>query len=611
MKIENVNVVNEKGLNDVLFHSPKVDKETSGKITGFASIDKPWLKYYCEGIDKFKIPNLSLYEALMQSSNDHLDDVIFVCADRNNEEITYRKFIDLVDEIAASLKGLGLKPGDNIASTFKDTLEGIALVFAKSKLGLIEHFIDPSNSTESKKELISNSNSKIYFLEEDLIDVDYDNIKDYYDSDNVVILPNLDSSYVRGSYNDTLTFDEFLSCGKNVSLDDFYKYSKDEVSSIMYTGGSTGKSKGVMLTDSIFVSKYYREMISDWKWGRGRKNLCVLPGIIAFGLSEAIISPLLAGETTTLVDCLKIAKFPEYILEQKPQDVACSPIHVEFLMNSPLVDEKTDLSFLEMLPCGGDGMTKDSDERARKFFEEHGAKDSFAQGCGFTESAGAFCYGLGDKNLPGYMGIPLAGNVSAVFDPNTGEELPYNEIGEWGVLTDTAMLGYYGEASHLTSKALKKHADGNIWLHPGDMVHMNENGQIAMHDRTSRTFNITGLKVYPSALETFINEHPGVKKSVITGIKLSDNSNVIAITDQKVPIVNLTLDDEYKGSEEIVADEIDAILKEKAQSYIKIFAYIFRDVLPFTNRGKIDYSRLESEGVQEGLDKKVLIRKFD
>ena len=611
MKVENLEVVNEKGLNDVLFHSPKIDRKTSGKITGFASIDKPWLKYYREGADKFEVPNLSLYEALIEASKDHLDDVIFVCTDRNNEEITYNDFINLVDEIASSLKGLGLKSGDNISSTFKDTLEGIAIVFAKSKLGLIEHFIDPSNSIESKKELLKNSNSKIYFLEEDLIDVDYDNINNYYDADNIVILPNLDSNCVKGSYNDTLSFNEFLSYGNDISVDDIYIYSKDEISSIMYTGGSTGKSKGVMLTDYIFVSKYYREMLSDWKWGRGRKNLCVLPGIIAFGLSEGIISPLLAGETTTLVDCLKIAQFPEYILKQKPQDVACSPIHVEFLMNSPLVDKTTDLSFLEMLPCGGDGMTKESDEKARKFFEEHGAKDCFAQGCGFTESAGAFCYGLGDKNLPGYMGIPLAGNVSAVFDPNTGEELSYNEVGEWAVLTDTAMLGYYGEASHLTKNALKVHSDGNVWLHPGDMVHMNENGQISMHDRTSRTFNITGLKVYPSALEVFINSHPGVEKCVLTGIKLTGNSNVIAITDQKVPIVNLTLNGEYKGSEEQVADEIDAILKEKAQSYIRIFAYIFRDALPFTNRGKIDYSKLESEGVQDGLNKKVLVRKFD
>ena len=209
------------------------------------------------------------------------------------------------------------------------------------------------------------------------------------------------------------------------------------------------------------------------------------------------------------------------------------------------------------------------------------------------------------------MGIPLAGNISAVFDSNTGEELSYNEVGEWAVLTDTAMLGYYGEASHLTGNALKKHSDGKIWLHPGDMVHMNENGQISMHDRTSRTFNITGLKVYPSALEVFINSHPGVKKSVLTGIKLTDNSNTIAITDQKVPIVNLTLEDEFIGNEDCVADEIDAILREKAQSYIRIFAYIFRDALPFTNRGKIDYSKLESEGIQEGVNKKVLVRKFN
>ena len=611
MKIDNLKIVNEKGLNDVLYHSPKIDKETSSKITGYASIDKPWLKYYREGVSDEKIPDISLYEALIETSKDNLDDVAFICADRDNLKVTYREFINLVDSIAKSLVKMGLKDGDNISSTFKDTLEGIALVFAKSRIGLTEHFVDPSNSFESKKELVSNSNSKIYFLEEDLVGENNENLKEDYGTNNIVLLPTLQSSKVVNKYNGTISFNDFLDYGKDIELGDFYKSSSDDISSVMYTGGSTGKSKGVMLTDYIFVSKFYREMLSDWKWGRGRSNLCVLPGIIAFGLSEGIISPLLAGETTTLVDCLRIDKFPEYITKYKPQDVACSPIHVEFLMNSPLIDESTDLSFLEMLPCGGDGMTRDSDLKAREFFEKHGAKDCFAQGCGFTESAGAFCYGLEDRNLPGYMGIPLAGNVSAVFDPNTGEELKYGEVGEWAVLTDTAMKGYYGDATQLTPNALKVHSDGNIWLHPGDMVHMNENGQIAMHDRTSRTFNITGLKVYPSSLEVFINSHPAVKKSVLTGIKLTDSSNIIAITDQKVPIVNLTISDDYKGSEEVIADEIDDILSEKAPSYIKIFAYIFRDYLPFTNRGKIDYSRLESEGIIEGTDKKVFVRKFN
>lgn len=609
MEIEKLKVLNEKGLNDVLFHSPVIDKETSSKIvTGYASIDKPWLKYYKKGADEKKVPHKTLYEALLETAEGHMDDVAFICADRNHKKVTFKEFIELVDDMAKALQGMGIKEGDNIVATFKDTIEGIALVFAKSRIGAIEHFIDPSNSIEAKKELVSDSNSKIYFLEEDLIDTDLNKLKSDSEISDIVVLPNLDSFKTNGEYDGAISFDEFMNKGNDEILNEIHDFDIDEVSSIMYTGGSTGKPKGVMLTDYNFVSKYYREMFSDWKWGRGRNNLCVLPGIIAFGLSEAIVSPLLAGETTTLVDPLRIDKFADYILEEKPQDCACSPIHMEFLVNSPLIDDDTDLSFIEMLPCGGDGMTIIADKKVREFLKNHGSIDSFAQGCGFTECDGAFCYGLGDKNIPGYMGIPLAGNVSAVFDSETGEELPYGEAGEWAVLTDTTMKGYYGESEHLNSKALKKHADGLVWLHPGDIVHMNENGQIAMHDRQSRTFNLMGLKVYPSSLELIISEHPAVLKSVLTGIK-APNDGLVAITDQKVPIVNLSISDDFKDSEEEVAREIDEILHLKAPTYINVFAYIFRDGLPYTNRGKIDYSKLENEGISEGKDRKVLIKR--
>ena len=607
MKIENLKVVSENGLNDVLYHSPEIDRETSGKITGFASIDKPWLKYYREGISEREVPKNTLYQELLNTAKDHMDDIAFICADKDHRKVTFSDFIKLVDDISKSLKGMGIEEGDNITASFKDTIEGIALVFAKSRLGVVEHFIDPSNSIEAKEELLCDSGSKLLFLEEDLIDTDLEKLKRKAGVQDIIILPNLDSDDSNKEYLGTIKFSEFMEKGKNVSLDEAHEFNQNEVSSIMYTGGSTGKPKGVMLTDYNFVAKYYREMFSDWKWGRGKTNLCVLPGIIAFGLSEGIVSPLLAGETIILVDPLRIDRFSEYVLEEKPMHSACSPIHMEFLLNSPLIDDNTDLSFVEMFPCGGDGMNIMADEKVRKFLADHGASDVFAQGCGFTESDGAFCWGLGDRNKPGYMGIPLAGNVSAVFDPQTGCELKYGEVGEWATLTDTAMQGYYGDSAHLTSKALKRHADGKIWLHPGDMVHMNEDGMIKMHDRQSRTFNLMGLKIYPSALELIINEHPAVQKCVLSGIKLSDD-NLEAVTDQKVPIVNLAIFEQFKGKEENVAKELDEILKLKAPSYVNVFAYIFRDSLPYTNRGKIDYTRLDNEGISMGEDRKVLIK---
>lgn len=605
--MENLRVlkVSEKG---------KLDKEKSKKLTGYPSIDKPWLKYYDEGADKKPIPEKTLYEALVDNNKDNLDNIAFICADRDNQEITYREFIDKVDDICKALIALGVKEGDEIITTFKNSVEGIALVFAKSRLGIKTHFIDPSNSPEAKNAMISAIDAKYYFIEEEFLN-SVGPILENTDLKQAIILPALDSDKTvtdLSTLKDSekyLSYQAFIANGKDIELPkENHKFDKYEVSSVMYTGGSTGIPKGVLLTDYNFVSKYYRQMYSNWKWGRGRTNLCDLPGIIAFGLSESIVSPLLAGETNIIVDCLRLDKFPEYILTHKPQDVACSPIHMEFLVNSPLIDDDTDLSFLEMMPCGGDGMTIQADEATRRFLEAHGAKDAFAQGCGFTESTGAFCYGLGEENEPGYMGIPLAGNISAVFDHDTGEELKYNEIGEWGVLTDTAMIGYL-DRPDAEEKALRVHKDGKVWLHPGDDVVMNEDGKIKMINRTSRTFNYGGMKVYPSTLEGFLSDHPAVKKCILSGIQ-SQFAPTVAITDQKVPIVNLSIEEEYKGKEEQIVDELDEILANRAQSYINILAYIFRDELPYTNRGKINYQQLEKEGISEGEDRKVFVKKL-
>lgn len=591
----------------------KVDRERSKKMTGYASIDKPWLKYYEDGVDTKKVPEKTLYEALMDTVKENAEEIAFVCADRGEQKITYKEFAKMVDDTAKSLIACGVKEGDEIIATFKNSVESIALVFAKSRLGVVMHFVDPSNSPAEKARMISESNAAYYFVEEEFLQM-LDPIYNQTKIEQVVVLPPLYSGESVSDFtnlsakNKYVAYNDFIKKGNKVDLpEEVHKFNKNEVSNIMYTGGSTGKAKGVKLTDYNFVSKYYRQIFSNWKWSKGRINLCALPGIIAFGLSDSIISPILAGETNVIVDCLAIPKFAEFILKYKPNDVACSPIHIEFLINSDLINDETDLSHLGMVACGGDGLIKSVDKMARDFFEKHGAKDAFAQGCGFTESTGAFCYGQGEANEPGYMGIPLAGNVSAVFDPDTGEELKYNEIGEWGVLTDTCMLGYLGDLKEKEAITLRVHEDGNVWLHPGDIVHMNEDGKIAMHDRTSRTFNYMGMKIYPSALENYLNSHPAIKKCILTGIKYSYGQEV-QVTDQKVPIVNLVVTDEFKGMEEEIIEELNNILKERAQTYVDIFAYIFRDVLPYTNRGKINYQQLEADGVEEKEDRKVFVK---
>ena len=597
-------------LKEILYHSPKIDRKRSGELSGYASIDRPWQKYYEK--ENFEIPNRTLYQNLIEENKDNLKAVAFICSDKQEKEITYEEFIEDIDKMADALNSLGLKPKDEIIGSFKNSYESIVFVFAKSKLGLIAHMLDSTNSPAEKHRMTKETKAKYCFVPEDLIDTAM-LFAEEEQIEKVILFPSMYSDNVTTNIEQLpnsdkiMKYDAFMENREKTEY--IHDFDKNEVSTIVYTGGSTGPAKGVMLTDYNFISKYYMQKNSNWKWSRNRTSLFCLPTVIAFGLSDGIVSPLLAGEKNIIVDCfLGLIKVDENILKYKPNDWACSPIHVETLVNSPLIDEKTDLSYLEMLPCGGDGMTPQSDERARDFFAKHGAKDCFAQGCGFTESTGAFCFGLGEENKAGYMGIPLNNNISAVFNPETGEELKYGEVGEWAVISDSNMIGYFGYAKEKDEKALKTHADGKIWLHPGDMVHMNEEGQIAMHDRTSRTFNYMGLKIYPSALEAFLSKHPAIKKCIVSGIQ-SDFNPKFAFTERKVPIANISLNEEYRGHEEEIMKELEMIIKENAQSYVDIKGYVFREEIPYTNRGKVNYQQLESEGLEDGENKLVFIKK--
>lgn len=573
------------------------------------SQERPWEKFYSEDKISAQVPHTSLYRALVAENADNMDGVAFIQACRGDGQLKYSDFVALSDSVAKSLITLGVMPGTEIAATFKNAIEGIALVFGKSRVGAFSHLIDPMNNPHEIYRMLCEANAKILFVSQEFAGNLIGNLVGT-GIETLVVMPADDGTNDISTFTDEalriFDWDSFISLGMDVMLGDSYVPTVDEGSIVVYTGGSTGRAKGVILPDYAFVSKYYREIWSRWKWGRGRIGLCALPATIGYGLSEGITIPLLAGACGVIVDCYAIPQFAEFVLKYKPQDAACSPIHMQYLVNSPLINDDTDLSFMEMFPSGGDGISLEADVMVREFLLAHGAKNSYGQGCGFTETAGAFCFGQDDRNKPGGMGIPLIGNTCGVFNPETGEELGYGEVGEWAVRTDTAMLGYFGSASEKDSEALRIHEDGFLWLHPGDIVHMDEDGVIFMHDRVSRTFNLDGLKVYPSALESIMSAHPAISKCVVSGIKLSSVEGV-SIADRKVPIVNVAMNPGYQGKELEIAAELIDMLKREAQTYIKVAGVVFRDQVPFTSRGKVDYQLLEKEGLTEG-DSKVIVR---
>ena len=578
------------------------------KAKPLPSEERPWEKYYPKDKLGAQVPHTSLYEALVKENADNMDGIAFVQACRNDSKITYSDFINLTGSVAKSLIALDVAPGAEIAATFKNAVEGIALVFGKSRVGAFSHLIDPTNNPREIYRMLCEANAKLLFASQEFAGYLAGNLAGT-GVETLVVMPSDDGSNDVSALADEavriLDWEAFIGVGSSVELGDPYIPAADEGSIVVYTGGSTGRSKGVILSDYAFVAKYYREAWSRLKWGRGRITLCSLPATIGYGLSEGVTIPLLAGACGIIVDCYAIPKFAEFVLKYRPKDAACSPIHMQYFVNSPLISDDTDLSFMEMFPSGGDGMSLEADVMVREFLRAHGANDSYGQGCGFTETAGAFCFGQGIRNKPGGMGIPLIGNTCGVFDTETGTELGFGETGEWAVRTDTAMLGYFGSASEKDAEALRVHDDGSVWLHPGDIVHMDEDGVIYMHDRVSRTFNLDGMKVYPSALESILSTHPAIAKCVVSGVKVGGAEGA-SITDSKVPIINAELNPGYRGKEAEIATELVGMLEQKAQTYIRVSGIVFREQIPFTSRGKVDYQLLESEALESGATKTVV-----
>ncbi|MBQ9011491.1 MAG: acyl--CoA ligase [Bacilli bacterium] len=357
-----------------------------------------------------------------------------------------------------------------------------------------------------------------------------------------------------------------------------------------------------MLNDFSFNALGICQKNSDFPWERGKTFLNVLPQFIAYGVCNSLHVPLMYGENVILESPLRIDKFPEFITKYKPNHVFASPIHIRFMKNSPVITDQTDLSHLEMFACGGAGMPIEEDIENRKFFENHGAIDVYGQGYGLTEVNAAFCYGRGTKNKEGKVGIPFAGNDAAIFDPETLEELPYGENikGILMVKTPTVMMGYFGQNAYRNLEIFVKDQEGNIWVSPEDAATLDEDGIIQIIDRQKRGFNCLGMNVYPSVIENVLAKHKAVYESTVIGV----NHPIL----DKAPVANVVLKPEYRGKEEEIKEELETIIKEELPDYTLIYAYNFRDSLPYTTRGKPNYREIEEEGIEDLGTNKVFVK---
>ncbi len=578
----------------------------------YASVSKPYNKHYKKENLVPDIPEKTIYEMIRDNNQNNEIGGIFY----EGNHISFTKLFEEIDETAKALQAAGVKQGDTIAAALTSIPEAIYLLYAASRMGVTFASIDPRDSVKEIRQKLSDADAKLFFIgdgftkakeateglniKQTIFTSGFRSLPQEVQEQLIMANPEMLVAPIPGD----IDFESFIQKGKKEILSEPVTYNPEHVAAMVYTGASTSNGKGVMLNDYSFNALGICQKNSDFPWAPGKIFLNVLPQFIAYGVCNALHVPLMYGETVILANPLRIDKFDEYLVTYKPEHVFCSPIHLRFLKNSQIVDENTDFSHLEMVASGGAGMPIDEDTENREFFEKHGAYDVYGQGYGLTEVNAAFCYGRGSKNKDGHIGIPFAGNDASIFDPDTLEELPYgkNLRGILMVKTPTVMMGYFGASAYRNSEIFVKDQEENIWVSPEDTVEMDEDGILQIIDRRSRGFNCLGMNVYPSTIENVLAKHKGVYESTIVGLPHP-------VLDM-APIANIVLRPEYRGHEEEVMEELERIIGEELPDYTLIYAYNFRDNLPYTTRGKPNYTQIAAEGIEDLGSNKVFVKKI-
>lgn len=235
-------------------------------------------------------------------------------------------------------------------------------------------------------------------------------------------------------------------------------------------------------------------------------------------------------------------------------------------------------------------MSNDNEQAISALIQSCGAKGPLYKGLGCTEMMAAATQTYADCNTEGCAGIPLVRTNCKIVDPSTSEELSYDEQGEICFAGPTLMLGYYNNV-YETDSVIKTHADGQRWLHTGDLGYMDENGVLYVTGRIKRIFMTKGIdgnisKIFPDRIENVISQYKAV-----------DVCSVIAVPDEtriNYPVAFVALNHAYSVSEQITI-EIIRMCKEQLPGYMVPETIVYRDDLPRTNRGKVDYRSLEKE----------------
>ncbi len=563
-------------------------------------ISAPWLSHYGTVPAHLSYPDGSMVDAITEVAEKYPDYTAFTFQGRKT---SYQEMLRQITRVGRAFAAAGIKKDDRVTVCMPNCPQAVLCFYGLNLIGAVAVMIHPLSSEGEIAFYLKDSDS-IAAVTLDLFYEKFTRVLKEAPVKKLIVSSIGDalSPLMKLGYKLTQgrriacppleapaeTWREFLQKGDVYAGAYIVKRSANDPAAILFSGGTTGKTKGILLSNLNFNALGLQTIAMATTFAPGQSMLAAMPVFHGFGLGVCIHTMMVAGGNSILVPRVSVESYANLLRKAQPNYIAGVPTLFEGITRNPNM-KGVSLACLKGVFSGGDSLSIELKKKFDRFLAEHGADVTVREGYGTTECVTASCLTPVDMYREGSIGLPFPDTYYKIVKPGTIDEVPYGEDGEICLTGPTLMTEYVGQPEE-TANTLRRHDDGCIWLHTGDLGRMDEDGFIYFRQRIKRMIITSGYNVYPSQLENIIDAHEAVQMSCVIGVPDSYKMQKVKAFVVLMPDVEDT---------PALREELFEHCKKNIAKYAMPYEIEVRDALPKTLVGKIAYTVLEREEIEK------------
>lgn len=541
----------------------------------------------------------TMFEAVAKIAETYPEYVAF---DFMGKPTTYKELVENILQCAKGLRALGIRENDKLTIAMPNCPQAIYLFYAVNLVGGIANMIHPLSAEKEINFYLKESGS-VAAVTLDQFYPKVQRARQGTDAGTLIIASIADAlspivkvgyALTQGRKTEKLPKDapvvrwkDFLRLSRSTD-DPKVARTADAPAVILYSGGTTGTTKGIVLTNKNFNALGQQVIATNPMFRPGDKMLAAMPIFHGFGLGVCIHTMLTQGGRCILVPRFTPKSYAHDLVKHRCNFIAGVPTLYEALLRLPDM-EGADLSCLKGVFSGGDSLSIELKKKFDKFLYDHKATIQVREGYGTTETVTACCLTPTHIYKEGSIGLPFPDTYIKIVEPGTDKELPYGQEGEILLAGPTAMKEYAHHPEE-TAQTLQPHDDGLTWVYTGDLGTMDEQGFVYFKGRAKRMIVTSGYNVYPAQLENILDAHDLVQMSCVIGVPDPYKMQKVKAFVKLVPDAQAN-----DGTKKILL----GYCREHIAKYAMPYDIEFREELPKTLVGKVAYRVLEEEELKK------------